>query len=76
MITPHKDNITIYLLMQLFIKTYSGKAVSGLELLGIIDGIIYQAEPSGVATTIGGAESKDENCVNRCDLVHLSELLS
>ena len=51
--------------------TYSGKAVLGLEFLGVLDGIVYQAEAGGGAATVGGAETEHEDSVSVLDFVHL-----
>ncbi len=51
--------------------TYPCQTVSGLKFLSIIDGIIYQAEPSWAATTIGSSEAEHKDAVSLLDLVHL-----
>ena len=53
----------------------SHESVLGLELLGVVHGIVDEAEASGLATTEVGLESKDKDSVSSA-AVHLGQLLS
>lgn len=58
---------------QILTVTYSGQAVLGLELLGILDGIVYKGEASGLASTIGGSETEHGDGGSILHLVHLQK---
>ena len=53
----------------------SHESVLGLELLGVVHGVVDQAEAGGLATTEVCLESEDEDSVSSA-AVHLGQLLS
>ena len=56
-------------------KVYlSDQPVLGLELLSKVHGVVDESEPSGLATSEVGLESKGEDLVSGA-VVHLAELL-